>query len=52
MAERILKAKGKKKMDAAEKNAVYYCDLCGCEVVCTTTGGGPLICCGEVMCCY
>ena len=43
--------KAKKKMAKAEKNTVYCCDICGCEIVCTTPSTGPLMCCDEVMCC-
>ena len=42
----------KTKMKKAEKNSVYVCDVCGCEVVCTTPSKGALICCDEPMCCY
>ncbi len=41
----------KEKMKKAEKNCVYVCDVCGCEVVCTTPSKGALICCNEVMYC-
>jgi hypothetical protein len=41
----------KKKMEKAEEDCVYVCDCCGCEVVCRTPSEGPLMCCGEVMCC-
>jgi len=43
--------KAKTKMKKAEKNCVYVCDVCGCEVVCTTASRGPLVCCDEIMCC-
>lgn len=39
------------KMDKADKNCCYVCDICGCEIVCTTPSAGPLMCCDEVMCC-
>jgi len=39
------------KMEKAEKNCCYVCDVCGCEVVCTTPSSGPLVCCEQVMCC-
>ena len=41
----------KKKMEKAEEDCVYVCDSCGCEVICRTPSEGPLMCCGEVMCC-
>jgi hypothetical protein len=44
--------KSKTKMEKSEKSCVYVCDACGCEVVCTTSGQGPLICCDEAMVCY
>ena len=43
--------KPRTKMTKAEKNYVYACDVCGCEVVCTTPSKGPLLCCNEPMCC-
>ena len=49
-----LMSKNKKtstKMQKAEKNGVYYCDSCGCELVCTTPSKGPITCCSDVMCC-
>lgn len=39
------------KMEKAEKNSCYVCDVCGCEIVCTTPSNGPLMCCDQVMCC-
>jgi hypothetical protein len=50
-AKKAAKKAAKKKMEKAEKNCVYVCDVCGCEVVCTTPSEGPLICCNEVMYC-
>jgi desulfoferrodoxin-like iron-binding protein len=41
--------KAETKMKKAEKNNTYVCETCGCEVVCTTPGKGPLVCCGELM---
>ena len=43
--------KTKKKMEKAEKDCVYYCDACGCEMVCTTPSKGPLVCCDQIMYC-
>jgi hypothetical protein len=43
--------KAKTKMKKPEKNCVYVCDVCGCEIVCTTPGRGPLVCCEEIMYC-
>jgi len=41
----------KKRMRNAEKDCVYTCDVCGCEIVRTTPSRGHLIFCEEVMCC-
>ena len=41
--------KTKTRMKKSEKNCVYICDVCGCEIVCTTPGKSPLVCCEEVM---
>jgi hypothetical protein len=41
----------KDRMENAEKNCVYVCHVCGCEIVCTTPSKGPLVCSEEVMCC-
>jgi rubrerythrin len=38
------------KMKKTEKDVVYYCDVCGCEVVGSKPGKGPIICCNETMC--
>ncbi|MCW3997410.1 MAG: hypothetical protein NWF10_02435 [Candidatus Bathyarchaeota archaeon] len=39
----------KKKMDKAEKNCSYFCDACGCEVVCKKPSDSPLVCCDQIM---
>jgi hypothetical protein len=44
--------KARTKMKKTEKGALYICDSCGCEIVCTTGGKSALICCDEIMCCY
>jgi desulfoferrodoxin-like iron-binding protein len=49
------KPKAKKKVKAkkagkAKKGEIYYCDVCGCEVVCVEPGAGEIICCEEPMC--
>jgi len=38
-------------MKKAEKNCVYVCGVCGCEIVCTTPSESPIICCEENMFC-
>ncbi len=44
-----VKPKKGKKMTRAKKDETYYCSICGCEVVCTTSGNKPIVCCEEVM---
>ncbi len=39
-----------KKMSRAKKDESYYCTVCGCEIMCTTSSKSPIICCDEVMC--
>ena len=39
-----------KKMTRARKGETYYCEVCGCEVVCAVDSEGPIICCDEEMC--
>ncbi len=43
------RSKKGKKMSKAKKGETYYCEVCGCEVICTTSSESPLICCDEVM---
>ena len=33
----------------AEKGDIYFCDTCGCEMVCVEPGAEEIICCGEPM---
>ncbi len=44
------RSKKGKKMTRAKKGETYYCEVCGCEVMCATSSEGPIICCDEVMC--
>lgn len=49
------KAKAKKKVKAkktgkAEKGEMYYCEVCGSEVVCVEDSAGSIVCCEEPMC--
>lgn len=44
------RARKGKKMTRAKKGETYYCEVCGCEIMCTTSSKSPLICCDEVMC--
>ncbi len=44
------RSKKGKKMSKAKKGETYYCEVCGCEVICTTSSRSPLICCDEIMC--
>jgi len=52
-AAKPLKAKAKskkgKKMSKAKKGETYYCTVCGCEVMCTTSSESPIVCCDEEM---
>lgn len=44
------KPKKAKKMTRANENETYYCAVCGCEVICTTSSNSPIVCCDEEMC--
>lgn len=49
------KPKTKKKVKAkktgkAKKGGMYYCEVCGSEVVCVEDSAGSIICCEEPMC--
>ncbi len=44
------RARKGKKMTRAKKGETYYCTVCGCEIMCTTSSESPIICCDEVMC--
>jgi hypothetical protein len=52
-AAKPAKAKAKpkkgKRMTRASKGETYYCTVCGCEVLCTTSSESPIVCCEEVM---
>jgi hypothetical protein len=54
-AAKPVKAKAKakpkkgKRMTRATKGETYYCTVCGCEVLCTTSSESPIVCCEEVM---
>ena len=43
-----LSKKGKR-MARARKGGTYYCTVCGCEILCTTSSKSPVVCCEEVM---
>ncbi|MCX9025631.1 MAG: hypothetical protein OIN85_05985 [Candidatus Methanoperedens sp.] len=43
------KAKAKKAAKA-EKGEMYYCEVCGSEVVCVEDSAGSISCCEEPMC--
>ncbi|MCZ7383940.1 MAG: hypothetical protein O8C67_11515 [Candidatus Methanoperedens sp.] len=43
------KAKAKK-ASKAEKGEMYYCEVCGSEVVCVEDSAGSIVCCEEPMC--
>lgn len=44
------RSKKGKKMTRAKKGETYYCTVCGCDIICTTSSEGPIICCDEAMC--
>ncbi len=44
------RSKKGKKMTRAKEGETYYCEVCGCEVMCTTSSKSPIVCCDEVMC--
>ena len=45
------KAKAKtKKAARAKKGEMYYCEVCGSEVVCVEDSAGAILCCEEPMC--
>ncbi len=39
-----------KKAAKAEKGEIYYCEVCGSEVVCVEDSAGSIVCCEEPMC--
>lgn len=39
-----------KKASKAETGQTYYCEVCGCEMVCASDSAGEIICCEEPMC--
>ncbi|VVB50560.1 Uncharacterised protein [uncultured archaeon] len=39
-----------KKAAKAESGQTYYCEICGCEMVCASDSAGEIICCEEPMC--
>jgi len=39
-----------KKANKAETGQTYYCEVCGCEMVCASDSAGEVVCCGEPMC--
>jgi len=34
----------------AESGQTYYCEICGCEMVCASDSAGEVLCCEEPMC--
>jgi hypothetical protein len=47
-------AKPKKKLKTmkaakAETGQTYYCEVCGCEMVCASDSSGEVVCCEEPM---
>ena len=44
-----VKAKKTEKPEKAEKGERYYCDVCGCGVVCIKPSDEAIVCCDEPM---
>ncbi len=38
-----------KKAEKAKKGERYYCEVCGCEIVCTKPSEAAIVCCEEPM---
>lgn len=38
------------KATKAESGQTYYCEVCGCEMVCVSDSAAEVICCEEPMC--
>jgi hypothetical protein len=38
------------KASKAETGFTYYCEVCGCEMVCASDSSGVIVCCEEPMC--
>ncbi len=43
------KKAGTRKAKAAEKGGIYYCETCGCEMVCVEPSEEAVVCCDEPM---
>jgi len=39
-----------KKASKTETGQTYYCEVCGCEMVCVSESAGVVVCCEEPMC--
>jgi hypothetical protein len=39
-----------KKASKAETGQTYYCEICGCEMVCASESAAEVVCCEEPMC--
>jgi len=39
-----------KKASKAETGQTYFCEVCGCEMVCASDSSGVVVCCDEPMC--
>ena len=39
-----------KKASKAETGQTYFCEVCGCEMVCASDSSGVVVCCEEPMC--
>ena len=54
MAKKAGTAKPRKKVKTrkaakAETGQTYYCEVCGCEMVCASDSSGEVVCCEEPM---
>ncbi len=43
------KTKKTEKAEKTEKGERYYCEVCGCEIVCIESGAEAIVCCDEPM---
>jgi hypothetical protein len=55
MEKTTVKPRAKKKIKTtkaakAKTGLTYYCEVCGCEMICASDSSGEIICCQEPMC--
>ncbi len=39
-----------KKAGKAEKGKTYYCEVCGCQLICVEPSAEEIVCCDQPMC--